>query len=86
MPVSDDLTCQELVELVTDYLEDALPPGQRARFEQHLGVCPGCETYMDQIRKAIRAIGRLTEESLSSSTRDELLDLFRDWKRGGIVS
>jgi anti-sigma factor RsiW len=84
MSASDDLTCQELVELVTEYLEDALPPRQRARFEQHLGVCPGCGTYMDQIRQTIRATGRLTEESLQPSTRDQLLNHFRGWKRGCI--
>lgn len=47
MSMSNDLTCQELVELVTEYLEGALPPGKRVRFEQHLAVCLGCTTYLE---------------------------------------
>ena len=82
MSMSSDLSCQELVELVTEYLEDALNPGERARFERHLGICPGCQTYLDQIRQTIRGTGRLTEESLEPETREQLLDLFRNWKRG----
>lgn len=77
MSLSNDLTCQELV---TEYVEGALPPGKRVRFEQHLAVCPGCATYMKQMRQTIRAAGRLTEESLESDTREQLL---RNWKRAG---
>jgi anti-sigma factor RsiW len=83
MSMSNDLTCQELVELVTEYVEGALPPGKRVRFEQHLAVCPGCTTYVEQMRQTIRETGRLTEESLEPDTRDQLLELFRNWKRAG---
>jgi predicted anti-sigma-YlaC factor YlaD len=79
---SSELTCQELVELVTDYLENALPPPERARFEAHLGYCAGCRTYLDQIRLTAQTIGRLTEDALEPSTRAELLEVFRNWKRG----
>ena len=77
------ITCQELVELVTDYLEGALPTGQRERFEAHLSTWPGCEDYLQQMRLTIGATGRLSEDSLEPNTRDALLALFRDWKRGG---
>lgn len=79
----DELTCQELVEVITDYLEDALPPAERARFEAHLGQCPGCRNYLSQMRLTIRATGRLTKNDLAAPAQEELLRLFRDWKRGG---
>jgi anti-sigma factor RsiW len=79
--VPAELTCQELVELVTDYIEGMLQPAERVRFESHLGYCPGCETYLEQMRLTIRAAGRLTEDSIEPAARDRLLDLFRDWKR-----
>ena len=78
-----DLTCQELVELVTEYLENCIAPDERVRFEAHIMVCPGCRTYLEQMRQTIRATGRLTQESLDPKTRDKLLALFRNWKRSG---
>ena len=77
-----EMTCQELVELITDYLEDALPPAERARFEAHLGRCDGCTNYLDQMRRTIALSGRLTEESIAPRAHEELLDVFRDWKKG----
>jgi anti-sigma factor RsiW len=76
------LTCQELVELVTAYLEQALPPDERARFDAHVAGCAGCATYVDQMRQTIRLVGALTEEDLSPQARDQLLDVFRAWKTG----
>ncbi|HXV56444.1 MAG TPA: zf-HC2 domain-containing protein [Gaiellaceae bacterium] len=78
----DELACRELVELVTDYLEDRLPPRDRARFEAHLAECEYCEAYVEQMRQTIRVLGRLSEESLSAEARDTLLAAFRDWSRG----
>jgi anti-sigma factor RsiW len=78
---TDDLPCQELVELVTDYLENRLPDGTRLRFEAHLAGCSGCRTYLEQMRQAIRALGRLPAESIQPEARDRLLETFRDWKR-----
>ncbi len=75
------LTCQQLVEIVTDYLEGALSPEDRARFEAHLQVCPGCVTYVEQIRQTIGLLGRLTEDDLPPQTRKGLLEAFRNWKR-----
>ncbi|HEX9716917.1 MAG TPA: zf-HC2 domain-containing protein [Actinomycetota bacterium] len=75
------LTCRELVELVTDYLEGALPPEERARFEQHIAGCRGCTTYLGQMREMLRLLGRLTEESVSPQAQEALLEAFHDWKR-----
>jgi anti-sigma factor RsiW len=82
MTFPDELSCRELVELVTDYLEDALSPAERVRFEEHLIACPGCQTYLEQMRQTIDVLGRVTEESLEPAAGDQLLDLFRNWKRG----
>lgn len=76
------LSCREFVELVTDYLEGRLPAPERARFEEHLGICPGCQAYVEQMRLTLRALGRIPEESLSPPVRDELLAAFSDWKSG----
>jgi anti-sigma factor RsiW len=73
------ITCQEMVELVTDYLEGRLDARQRARFEEHLGECEPCVTYVDQMRMTIDALGRIPLESISPETERELLTAFRDW-------
>ena len=81
MTDTDDLACIELVELVTDYLEDALEPDVRARFEQHLPSCPGCEEHLEQVRRTIQVLGALPQdERLSPQTRARLLDAFREWR------
>jgi len=77
----DDLSCKELVELVTDYLDDRLPLAERSRFEMHLCYCPPCSTYLAQIRETVRLAGRLTEESIPRGTKEELLRAFRGWKK-----
>jgi anti-sigma factor RsiW len=74
------MTCQELVELITEYLEGALSEYDLARFQQHLRSCDGCETYLEQMRLVIRALGRLTEESIYGAAKQVLLVAFRDWK------
>jgi anti-sigma factor RsiW len=80
--LSNELTCQELVELITDYLEAALPDVERARIEEHLSGCTGCRNYLAQMRQTINTLGKLPEESIPDSVRDELLALFRGWKQG----
>jgi anti-sigma factor RsiW len=79
--VLPEMPCRELVELITDYLEDRLSPVDRRRFEAHLATCDACRTYMEQFRQTIRVLGRLPEESLSSEARNALLAAFRDWSR-----
>jgi anti-sigma factor RsiW len=74
-----EITCAELVELVTAYLEGALPAEDRLRFEQHLVMCEGCVTYLDQMRETIRLAGRLGEKHLDDGARDALLHAFRTW-------
>ena len=79
----DDLTCAEVVELVTDYLEGALAAPERARFERHLAGCEGCTSYLDQMRHTIATTGRLGADDLPARLREDLLDAFRGWKAGG---
>ena len=75
------ITCQEVVELVTDYLERALDAGETSLFEQHLNFCDGCITYVDQLRMTIDVVGRVEEQDVPPETRERLLTAFRDWKR-----
>jgi anti-sigma factor RsiW len=74
------LSCQELTELVTDYLEGALRPAEQARFEEHLAECGNCEIYLEQIRATIRLTGTLAPDELSPEAEDALLHAFRNWK------
>jgi len=81
MTAQEEMSCKELVELVTDYLEGALPAPDRARFEEHIRQCPGCETYLDQMRHVIRTLGRLTEDSVPPAAKATFLETFRNWKQ-----
>jgi anti-sigma factor RsiW len=76
------LSCQEMVELVTDYLEGALPPADHSRFEAHIAGCEGCTMYLRQMREMLELLGELTTDSLSPQAEGELLAAFRDWKAG----
>ncbi|WP_112249240.1 anti-sigma factor family protein [Kribbella monticola] len=75
------MTCAQLVELVTAFLEGTLDSETERRFVEHLAICEGCEIYLDQIRRSIDEVGRLRAESLSEETRDRLLDAFRNFPR-----
>ena len=76
------LTCKEMVELVTDYLEGALAPEMRDRFNTHLTACDPCVVYVEQMRQTIAALGRLPEESISPRVIDTLTEHFRRWRSG----
>lgn len=76
-----EMNCQELVELVTEYLEGTLSESDKARFQAHLKECDGCETYLEQMRLAIRALGRLTDKSIPPNAQQKLLIAFRNWKK-----
>ena len=78
---NEHVSCKEVVELVTDYLEGALPADETALFEQHLNFCDGCVWYVDQLRATVAAAGRVEEEDLPAETRERLLAAFRDWRR-----
>jgi anti-sigma factor RsiW len=75
-----EMTCRELVRVITDYLEGTLSVRDRRRFERHLLDCDGCDTYVEQMRQTIRLTGTLTEEDISPQARQELLATFRSWK------
>ena len=78
-----DLTCRELVELVTDYLEGRLSPAERERVDAHLAACDGCTAYIEQMRLTLRALGSIPEETISEQARATLVVAFRDLRRGG---
>jgi anti-sigma factor RsiW len=75
------LTCQELVELVTDYFEGALPRRDRKRFEAHIGACAHCSLYLEQLRQTIALTGTLREEDVQPDARRALLEQFGKWKQ-----
>ena len=75
------MDCNELVELVTDYLEMRLAPVDVQRFEAHVEECDACATYLEQIRQSVAVVGTLSEETLPAGAGDALLAEFRDWKR-----
>ena len=79
----EPISCQEVVELVTDYLDGAMSPADVARFDHHLSLCEGCVFYVDQIRMTIAAVGRIGEEDVPPAVRDDLVAAFRDFKRAG---
>jgi anti-sigma factor RsiW len=81
--IDPELTCEELVEVVTDYLEGRLPVDTRLLFEEHITCCSSCDTYVSQMRDTIRLTGTLREEDLTHEARDALLAEFRNWKRSG---
>lgn len=80
---SPELTCKDVVELVTGYLDGSMEPLDRDRFEEHLSVCDGCTNYVHQMRETIRLTGMLTEDQVPDDQRDALLEAFRGWRAGG---
>jgi anti-sigma factor RsiW len=79
--MAEHVTCREVVELVTDYLEGALPADETSLFEQHINFCDGCVWYVEQMRKTVATVGRVSEEDVPPETRERLLTAFREWKR-----
>jgi hypothetical protein len=76
----EQLSCQELVELVTDYLEGALSEDDRARFERHISPCDGCRIYVEQMRQTIEVVGRLSVDALTPEAERDLLEAFSGWR------
>ncbi len=76
-----DLACQEIVELVTDYLEGAMDAELHAAFEAHLAGCPHCTHYLEQIEATIRVAGTIDADELPPDLRAGLLDAFREFRR-----
>ena len=79
--MGEPLTCKEIVELVTEYLEGTLPAAVRSRMDEHLAGCEGCTNYLEQMRVTIRLTGALREQDLSARERADLLRLFGGWSR-----
>ena len=77
----EQLSCQELVELVTDYSENALSAEDHARFEEHLEICEGCRNYVEQMNATVATVGKLRPDDLSPEAEKALLDAFRDWRQ-----
>jgi anti-sigma factor RsiW len=77
-----DIVCQQAVELVTDYLEGALPRRDRRRFERHLRACPNCTAYVEQIRITIALTGTVEVDELTPEAREDLRELYRRWRDG----
>jgi len=81
MPASmDELTCKQVVELVTAYLEGDLSSGERKRFDSHLAACDGCTMYVEQMRRTIELTGTLSVDDVTPKAEEALLRAFRDWK------
>jgi anti-sigma factor RsiW len=76
------IVCRQAVELVTDYLEGALPEADRKRFEAHLKGCPHCTAYLEQMRLTIVAAGQVEPEQLAPRARNDLIRLYRQWQAG----
>ena len=79
-----DLVCRQALELVTDYLEGALSPAQRGRFEAHLARCPDCPEYLAQLRTIIALAGSVSPDDLTPRARSELIGLYRRWLAGRV--
>jgi anti-sigma factor RsiW len=82
MKLARELSCAQVVELVTAYLEGALGPDDRERFEEHLVFCDGCDHYLEQMRLTIEVTGRLEPGELPPALEDRLLEAFRGWRGG----
>ena len=78
-----DLVCQQVVEMVTAYLEDVLSRSDRRRLEKHLAGCPLCTEYLAQIRETIRLTGRVAPEDLTPQMRVDLTEVYRHWRAEG---
>jgi len=75
------LSCQEITELVTDYLEGAMTTEERLRFEKHVGLCRHCRAYLNQMRDTADMLKKLSDEPVPDEVMDELKERFRDWKK-----
>jgi hypothetical protein len=78
----EHVTCKDFVEVLTQYLEDALAPEQRADAERHIVICRGCSNYIEQMRTTIDLLGRVAGQPAAETDADVLLVLFREWQAG----
>lgn len=81
------ISCRELTELVTDYLEDRLPNEEKMSFQMHIGMCKSCRNYVSQMRQTVQVLGKVPEElSIPEELEDALRQHFRQWRAGGSAS
>lgn len=85
-PVDNSLSCQEVVGLVTEYLENALLPEMQRQFEEHVVACPDCTKYVEQIRHTIGLLHQVVQEPISPLMKQKLLQMFHNWKKGLAVN
>lgn len=85
MTIDDALTCKEVVELVTNYLENALLPGLRKQLEEYVADCSGCTNYIEQVRLTVGMLHQLAQEPVFPETKQELLEVFWSWKNNTSV-
>jgi anti-sigma factor RsiW len=78
--MTEKMSCKELVELVTDYLENTLSETDRARLEAHLAGCDGCDAYVAQMKQTIEMVGELKEDDIPPEAEQELMRVFREWQ------
>ncbi len=81
MAQTGDMTCKELVQLATEYLEERLPLQDQQRLEEHLTLCPYCRIYVEQMRETVCLVGKLSEDSIPEDDKQKLLDYFQNWQR-----
>jgi anti-sigma factor RsiW len=80
--MTDDIACRELIELLTDYLDDALDPATRGAIEVHLAGCDGCTRALEQLQETIRIAGSLSPEHMEGPEREALRSVFVRWREG----
>ena len=82
MTATRSITCKDLTEVLTEYLEGTMAPEDRAVLEAHLLLCEGCATYVEQMRQVLRTVHALQVDEVEATAPDSLLEAFRAWKRG----
>jgi predicted anti-sigma-YlaC factor YlaD len=85
MSVGGDVACKDVVELLTDYLEGALPSDLRRRIDEHLGACDGCTNALEQMRETIRLTGGLTDDRVPPAEREAVREAFMQWRRDALL-
>ena len=78
-----DMTCREAVALITAYLDGALGLGDHDRLERHLDECPHCRQHLKQIQATVQVTGEVRADDLDPLAREDLMELFRRWRRDG---
>jgi anti-sigma factor RsiW len=74
------MDCNELVELVTAYLDGSLDLDTRARFDMHLLDCDGCKNYLQQFHETVRTVGKIRDDELDPAFRNRLLEAFKNFR------